>query len=75
MTGKLTSLLPFLKRKTVTVTRNGVELPKVKVARDGTFGFRDTPPDWTMYTEYTVTYAGDARHVPGMETVMVEMVS
>ncbi|MFH8803986.1 hypothetical protein ACH4F6_31095 [Streptomyces sp. NPDC017936] len=74
VTGKLTSLIPFPKRKAVTVTRSGVALPDVKVARDGTFRFQDTPPDWNTYPQYTVTYAGDARHVPGTATVMVEFV-
>ncbi|MGW3726100.1 hypothetical protein [Streptomyces sp. NPDC000851] len=74
VTGKLTSLVPFPKRRAVTVTRDGVELPDVKVGRDGTFSFSDTPPDWNTYPQYTVTYAGDARHVPGTATVMVEFV-
>ncbi|MFJ1811315.1 MULTISPECIES: hypothetical protein [unclassified Streptomyces] len=74
VTGKLTSLAPFPRHKTVTVTRNGVELPDVKVKRDGTFSFSDTPPDWMTYPRYTVTYPGDARHVPGTATVMVELV-
>ncbi|MEU5700467.1 hypothetical protein [Streptomyces aurantiacus] len=74
VTGKLTSLVPFPKRRAVAVTRNGVELPDVKVGRDGTFSFNDTPPDWNTYPQYTVTYAGDARHVPGTATVMVEFV-
>ncbi|WP_030666652.1 hypothetical protein [Streptomyces cellulosae] len=74
VTGKLTSLVPFPKRRAVTVTRSGVELPDVKVGRDGTFRFKDTPPDWNTYPQYTVTYAGDARHVPGTATVMVEFV-
>jgi YVTN family beta-propeller protein len=74
VTGKLTSLIPFPKHKTVTVTRNGVELPDVKVARDGTFHFSDTPPDWNTYPQYTVTYTGDDTHVPGTATVMVEFV-
>ncbi|MFI0772619.1 hypothetical protein ACH4TQ_48360 [Streptomyces sp. NPDC021218] len=74
VTGKLTSLVPFPERGAVTVTRNGVELPGVKVGRDGTFSFSDTPPDWNTYPQYTVTYAGDARHVPGTATVMVEFV-
>lgn len=72
--GKLTSLVPFLEHKAVTVTRNGVELPDVKVGQDGTFNFSDTPPDWNRYLQYTVTYAGDALHVPGTATVMVEFV-
>ncbi|MDX3803118.1 hypothetical protein [Streptomyces sp. AK04-3B] len=75
VTGKLTSLAPFPRYKTVTVTRNGVELPDVKVKRDGTFSFSDTPPDWMTYPQYTVTYRGDARHVPGTATVMVELVA
>ncbi|MGY4904527.1 hypothetical protein [Streptomyces sp. 900116325] len=74
VTGKLTSLVPFPKRRAVTVTRDGVALPDVKVGRDGTFSFSDTPPDWNTYPQYTVTYAGDARHVPGTSTVMVEFV-
>ncbi|MFF0051113.1 YncE family protein [Streptomyces sp. NPDC005498] len=75
VTGKLTSLAPFPKRRAVTVTRDGVALPDVKVGRDGTFNFSDTPPEWNTYPQYTVTYAGDARHVPGTATVMVEFVS
>ncbi|MFF0006108.1 hypothetical protein ACFYQT_22055 [Streptomyces tibetensis] len=74
VTGKLTSLLPFPKHRAVTVTRDGVELPDVKVRRDGTFSFSDIPPDWNTYPHYTVTYAGDARHVPGTATAMVEFV-
>ncbi|GAA2455181.1 hypothetical protein [Streptomyces macrosporus] len=74
VTGKLTSLVPFPKHRVVTVTRNGVELPDVKVGRDGTFSFGDTPPDWNTYAQYTVTYGGDAQHVPGTATVMVEFV-
>ncbi|MEU8935448.1 hypothetical protein AB0D30_36870 [Streptomyces sp. NPDC048409] len=74
VTGKLTSLVSFPKRGAVTVTRDGVALPDVKVARDGTFSFSDTPPDWNTYPQYTVTYAGDARHVPGTADVMVEFV-
>ncbi|MGV9557723.1 hypothetical protein [Streptomyces sp. NPDC003401] len=74
VTGKLTSLAPFPRRKAVTVTRNGVELPDVKVGRDGTFRFSDTPPEWNRYSQYTVTYAGDDRHVTGTATVMVEFV-
>lgn len=74
VTGKLTSLVPFPKHRTVTVTRNGVELPDAKVRRDGTFSFSDTPPDWNTYPQYTVTYAGDDRHVSGTATVMVEFV-
>ncbi|MGY5032445.1 hypothetical protein ACWC9U_16395 [Streptomyces sp. 900116325] len=74
VTGKLTSLVPFPKRRAVTVTRDGVALPDVKVGRDGTFSFSDTPPDWNTYPQYAVTYAGDARHVPGTATVMVEFV-
>ncbi|QQM43212.1 hypothetical protein [Streptomyces liliifuscus] len=74
VTGKLTSLIPFPEPGAVTVTRNGVELPDVKVEQDGTFSFSDTPPDWNMYGQYTVTYAGDARHVPGTATIMVEFV-
>lgn len=31
-------------------------------------------PDWNTYPQYTVTYAGDATHVPGTATVMVEFV-
>ncbi|MGW6400773.1 hypothetical protein [Streptomyces sp. NPDC055134] len=57
------------------MTRDGVALPDVKVGRDGSFSFSDTPPDWNTYPQYTVTYAGDARHVPGTATVMVEFVS
>jgi len=72
--GKLTSLIPFPKRRAVSVTRDGVALPDVKVRRDGTFRFSDTPPDWNTYPRYTVTYAGDARHAPGTATVMVEFV-
>ncbi|MFH0180998.1 hypothetical protein ACIA6D_41365 [Streptomyces cacaoi] len=72
--GNLTSLVPFPEQGAVTVTRNGVELPDVKVGQDGTFSFHDTPPDWNTYPQYTVTYAGDARHVPGKATVMVEFV-
>jgi len=75
VSGKLTSLAPFPKHKTVTVTRSGVALPDVKVTRDGTFRFSDTPPDWNTYPQYTVTYAGDARHVSGTGTVTVEFVS
>ncbi|MEV5732643.1 hypothetical protein [Streptomyces sp. NPDC052292] len=75
VTGRLSSLIPFPKRRAVvTVTRSGVGLPDVKVRRDGTFSFRDTPPDWNTYPQYTVTYAGDARHVSGAATVMVEFV-
>lgn len=74
VTGKLTSLTPFPKHRVVSVTRNNVELPEVKVRRDGTFSFSDTPPDWNTYPEYTVTYAGDDRHVSGTATVMVEFV-
>lgn len=74
VTGKLTSLVPFPKHKMVTVTRDGVKLPDAKVGRDGTFSFSDTPPDWNTYPQYTVTYAGDARHVSGTATVMVEFV-
>jgi len=75
VTGKMTSLIRFPKHRTVTVTRNGVELPDVKVARNGTFHFSDLPPDWNTYPQYTVTYAGDATHVPGTATAMVEFVS
>ncbi|MFI9780102.1 hypothetical protein ACIHCV_36310 [Streptomyces sp. NPDC051956] len=75
VTGRLTSLAAFPKRKAVTVTRDGVALPDVKVERDGTFSFSDTPPDWSTYPQYTVTYAGDTRHVAGTATVMVEFVS
>ncbi|MEW2623307.1 hypothetical protein [Streptomyces sp. NPDC048106] len=74
VTGKLTSLIPFPKHRAVTVTRSGVKLPDVKVKRDGTFSFSDTTPDWDTYPQYTVTYAGDAQHVPGTATVMVEFV-
>ncbi|MFH9887261.1 hypothetical protein ACH4OQ_01550 [Streptomyces luteogriseus] len=74
VTGKLTSLLPFPKHRAVTVTRDSVELPDVKVRRDGTFSFTDIPPGWNTYPHYTVTYAGDARHVPGTATAMVEFV-
>jgi YVTN family beta-propeller protein len=74
VTGKLTSLVPFPKHRVVSVTRSGVELPDVKVSRDGTFTFTDTPPDWNTYPQYVVTYAGDAQHVPGTATVMVEFV-
>ncbi|MEV7366709.1 hypothetical protein [Streptomyces sp. NPDC091299] len=74
VTGKLTSLAPFPKHRTVTVTRNGVQLPDVKVRRNGTFSFSDTLPDWNTYPQYTVTYAGDAQHVPGTATVIVEFV-
>uniref|UniRef100_A0AAU3ICL7 Ig-like domain repeat protein n=1 Tax=Streptomyces sp. NBC_01393 TaxID=2903851 RepID=A0AAU3ICL7_9ACTN len=74
VTGKLTSLTPFPEHRVVSVTRNNVELPEVKVRRDGTFSFSDTPPDWNTYPEYTVTYAGDDRHVSGTATVMVEFV-
>ncbi|GAA1122611.1 hypothetical protein [Streptomyces javensis] len=74
VTGKLTSLVPFPEHRAVTVTRDGVELPDAKVGRDGTFSFSDTPPDWNTYPQYTVTYAGDARHVLGTATVMVEFV-
>ncbi|MFI2639888.1 hypothetical protein [Streptomyces sp. NPDC018610] len=74
VTGKLTSLVPFPEHMAVVVTRNGVELPDATVGPDGTFNFSDTPPDWSTYPQYTVTYAGDARHVPGTATVMVEFV-
>ncbi|WP_229917040.1 hypothetical protein [Streptomyces canarius] len=74
VTGKLTSLVPFPEHMAVAVTRNGVELPDATVGPDGTFNFSDTPPDWNTYPQYTVTYAGDARHVPGTATVMVEFV-
>ncbi|GAA3370141.1 hypothetical protein GCM10017744_092710 [Streptomyces antimycoticus] len=74
VTGKLTSLVPFPERRAVTVTRDGVELPDVKVGRDGTFSFSDTPPEWNTYPQYTVTYAGDTRHVLGTATAMVEFV-
>lgn len=68
VTGKLTSLVPFAEHKTVTVARYDVE-------PDGTFSFSDTPPEWITYAQYTVTYAGDGRHVPGTATVTVEFVS
>ncbi|MFI1003300.1 hypothetical protein ACIP10_29135 [Streptomyces galbus] len=74
VTGKLTSLITLPKRKVVTVSRSGVALPDVKVAPNGTFRFLDTPPDWAGYAQYTVTYAGDTRHVPGTATVTVEIV-
>ncbi|WP_324784614.1 hypothetical protein [Streptomyces sp. H51] len=74
VTGKLTSLVAFPQHRAVTVTRSGVELPDAQVGRDGTFSFTDTPPSWNTYPQYTVTYAGDARHVPGTATVMVEFV-
>ncbi|WP_018528724.1 MULTISPECIES: hypothetical protein [unclassified Streptomyces] len=72
--GELTSLTPFPRTKAVTVTRDGVELPDAKVRRDGTFSFSDTPPDWNTYPQHSVTYEGDARHVAGTATVMVEFV-
>ncbi|MFI8007330.1 hypothetical protein [Streptomyces sp. NPDC086010] len=75
VTGKLTSLITFPKGGQVKVTRNGLELPDAKVRRDGTFSFSDTPPDWNMYAEYTITYTGDARHVSGTATATVELVS
>ncbi|MEU9381642.1 hypothetical protein AB0D38_11910 [Streptomyces sp. NPDC048279] len=74
VTGKLTSLVSFPKCGAVTVMRDGVAMPDVKVARDGTFSFSDTPPEWNTYPRYRVTYAGDARHVPGTADVMVEFV-
>ncbi|MFF7336267.1 hypothetical protein ACFZAT_02895 [Streptomyces sp. NPDC008163] len=74
VTGKLTSMVPFPKGGKVEVTRNGLELPDVEVRRNGTFSFRDTPPDWNMYADYTVTYAGDAQHVSGTATTSVELV-
>lgn len=75
VSGKLTSLVPFPKRKVVTVTRYDGLTATVKVKPDGSFTFTDLPADYMTYPEYTVTYAGDAEHVSGRATVMVEIIS
>jgi hypothetical protein len=61
--------LPYAGGQTLTVTRfdpahpNGVALPDVITAADGSFSFTDTPPKANMDTGtviYQVSYAGDA---------------
>jgi len=60
---------PYASGQTLAVTRfdpahpNGVALPHVTTAADGSFSFTDTPPKANMDTgtvTYQVSYAGDA---------------
>ncbi|WP_286260136.1 Ig-like domain repeat protein [Streptomyces graminofaciens] len=67
VTGKLTSDAAFPSGATLTVTRTDLEfaagkaLAPVTVAADGTYSFKDTPPNGGPVT-YTVSYAGDTTH-------------
>jgi hypothetical protein len=59
VSGTLGGLAPYTGGQTLHVTSNGVALPDVTTAADGSFSFTDTPKNKGTYT-YQVSYAGDA---------------
>lgn len=58
VSGALSGQSPYIGGQTLHVTCNGVALPDVTTAADGSFSFTDTPQKKGTYT-YQVSYAGD----------------
>ena len=80
LTGTLGGPASLTGGQTLTVTRtdpaepDGVALPDVTTAADGSFGITDTPPKLNMdkaTVTYQVSYAGDARLTASTGTVSV----
>ncbi|MFE0002801.1 YncE family protein [[Kitasatospora] papulosa] len=78
LTGRLASDLPFPAGSTVTVTRldpgatKPVKLPPTTLAADETFALTDRATT-RGYITYTVSFAGDALHLPSSTSIEVYM--
>lgn len=78
LTGTLEGNAPYTGGQTLQVTRtdpsdpNGVSLPDVTTAPDGTFSITDTPRVKGSVT-YRITYAGDAHLAAATTTVTVKI--
>ncbi|MFF7189338.1 YncE family protein [Streptomyces sp. NPDC008222] len=78
VTGKLSATVPLPSGVSLRVTRTDLDNPagkalaSVATKSDGSFSFKDTPPDGGN-VKYTVSYAGDATHtsVSASDTVAV----
>ncbi|MDT0463889.1 YncE family protein [Streptomyces gibsoniae] len=78
VTGKLSATVPLPSGVSLRVTRTDLDNPagkalaSVTTKSDGSFSFKDTPPDGGN-VKYTVSYAGDATHtsVSASDTVAV----
>ncbi|WP_051940245.1 Ig-like domain-containing protein [Phaeacidiphilus oryzae] len=70
ITGSLGGPSPYTGGQTLTVTRDGVALPAVTTAADGSFSLTDTPPD-TGTVSYQVSYAGDEHLAAAQSTATV----
>ncbi|GAA2452449.1 hypothetical protein [Streptomyces macrosporus] len=79
LTGRLVSTAPFAAGSTVEVSRlddpadgEGTVVGSAEVAADGTFTFTDRPGA-KGEIQYTVRYAGDARHTEAVATATVRV--
>jgi sugar lactone lactonase YvrE len=81
LTGRLEAPVGFAAGSSVDIWRlddptagEGVLIGSATVAADGTFGYTDVPRA-KGHVQYTVQYAGDARHTSAYGSVVVDVIS